>query len=457
MSFRGKLRLEVQPPPVPTSEIVQRWQRAGFEPAACRAALEAIIAEHSLPASYFDLSQIERGGFVATDELVFGFFANPRTYSLTISSRERSFGLETDESGLPDMFGVVRVVLDCDDFAAAREQLEGLDEEALAIIADAYAVASPPETWPAIGQPGVYRREHASLVIQTEQATLVTDPQGFVAAWTTDNGAYPGDPTPRPQARVLLTHTHDDHFSIPSILSWCDEDTPVVVPRVARPSLLAEDVAGLLRAGEQACESPAWHSRFREGDVEIEVLPFYGEQPTRVLPMRDRDARNWGNCYRFDLGDYSLAILVDSGVDPTGSMIEALGRSVAEHGPIDILMSCCVEFPEAVNPGLPEYCLMVPFAALRELAAQRASMTLGPRGIAEACAVTGARYFLPYAHGFAGLGRMPISLEGAMGEPELLAQIEDVLSARGATTRVVPWNPGDRMRWSEGEVVVDQI
>jgi hypothetical protein len=118
-------------------------------------------------------------------------------------------------------------------------------------------------------------------------------------------------------------------------------------------------------------------------------------------------------------------------------------------------MSCCLEFPEAVNPGLPTYMLVVPFAELRRLHRDRGSMTLGPSGIADACAAARARYFLPYAHGFSGLGLPPRSAEGGISEAESLRRIATALRKRDLQTRLIEWNPGDLMRWEHGAPYIE--
>ncbi len=103
-----------------------------------------------------------------------------------------------------------------------------------------------------------------------------------------------------------------------------------------------------------------------------------------------------------------------------------------------------------INLGLPEYFLTVPFARLREVHAEhqlgrKNSITSGLEGVAELCAVAGAKYFLPYAHGFEGL-RRPIEHQNAAyigSESRLMARLEIALSNQNTTTSVHRWNPGD--------------
>jgi hypothetical protein len=107
---------------------------------------------------------------------------------------------------------------------------------------------------------------------------------------------------------------------------------------------------------------------------------------------------------------------------------------------VDVVLSCALPFSEAINDGLPHYQLTLPFALLRDVFQQQrrgqgASITLGASGVAEVCRVARARYFLPYAHGFAGLGVAPPNEDEAMR----------LLSAEllGSSISVERWQPGD--------------
>jgi hypothetical protein len=64
--------------------------------------------------------------------------------------------------------------------------------------------------------------------------------------------------------------------------------------------------------------------------------------------------------------------------------------------------------------------------------------------------VSGARWFLPYAHGFSGLGRDPVSEEGRLSESAAVAAVRAALVSRGVGTQVIEWLPGDALRWRDG-------
>lgn len=447
---RLRTTLQPAPPPVPLVEIVQAWTEQRFAPAACRAELERLVQRYDVPRELFDPAAIDRGARPATDELLFGWYARPRPWRWIIMASSGAVIHEVPAELVPSIAELIRLAAQSasvDAFRADAVEL-GHDEEIIEQLAASASDGRAHGVWPAIDADGIYRREHASLAIAVGDTRIVTDPQALMWGWTTANGAYPEDGAPLGGARVLITHSHDDHWDLASTLHATAPDDAVVVPRVPAPSLLARDMAAELALAEQAVLAPAWHERLRIGDVDVEVLPFYGEQPTRDLPL-PHPARNWGNCYRFDAPGWSAAILVDSGRDAAGTMAQAIARSVAERGPIDLVLSCCYEFPEAINLGLPGYLLTLPFDDVRRYAQERGSMTSGPTGLAEICEAAQARWFAPYAHGFSGLGQSPRSNEGSMSESAIVAEVAGALSARGVATEIVAWTPGDRIEWRD--------
>lgn len=455
------LRTGLRPiaPRVSSRELLRVWQRADFEPDACAAAARQLIADGTIGPELIDPDRVRAGGVIATDDLLFGSMhdarALPWRWSFEQPDRLRAFEVSADE--VPAIAELIRQTSGAESVAEATAiARELVDDELAGLLATAFVHQADHGTWPAPSAPGIYRREHASLLVHSERGTVITDPQGAVNAWTTAGGAYPLDRIP-PRARVLITHSHSDHWDLPSILRWVDSEEAVETPRVPAPSLLCLDMAGCLDVAEQARVDHAWFEWARHDDLEVQVLPFYGEQPTRALPLPGA-LRNWGNCYRFELEGFSLAILVDSGVDAAGSMVEAIRRSVDQRGPIDVLMSCCYEFPEAINLGLPDYVLTVPFDELRtRWHGKRASMTNGPDGVAAACEAAGARFFLPYAHGFSGLGQPPMSEEGSGGERAATDAVRQAIAARELATAVIDWVPGDVMRWRDGRPYIERV
>lgn len=441
-----------EPPPVPASEILREFLALGFEPGPCRRKLQALITAKGLDPAWFDLDALEAGGCAAAPGLLFDAYRRERPWIWYMDSRTRKpFFRRIQPAEVAGVAEVLRLGTfgdDLDAFRSACKKILGgvlLDHLWPATFAEPRSGCHG--RWPAVAEPGIYRREHASLVLRSRRTTLVTDPQGYDHSWTTHGGRFPDELAPLAADAVVVTHSHGDHWHLPSVLRMlAAAQAPVVVPRVPRPSLLCPEVMAesARLTGQEVHELP-WWSSVEVGDFIIDALPFYGEQPRRGgAPMGD--LRNWGNCYRFTCPEFSVAILVDSGRDPMGNMVDVLERSAAQRGPIDVVLSCCFEFPEGWNPGLSHYCLTVPFAKLRQMylrPRKRGSMTLGPEGVAAACKAARARYFLPYAHGFRGLAVSPTSAEGGkQTEEDMLNAIR--LRLAGAATEVLSWLPGDR-------------
>jgi hypothetical protein len=153
-------------------------------------------------------------------------------------------------------------------------------------------------------------------------------------------------------------------------------------------------------------------------------------------------------------------VLVDSGQDPSGSVIDVLRESVARRGPVDFLFSTSFEFPEVIFDGLPQYFLTVPWGRVQSTWAKMkrresiSSITLGLPGIREACEVSGARFWAPYGQGFRGIGKEPYSAEARnASEAKAVQGLGRLLAERKLATHVVPWRPGDALIADAGRQV----
>jgi hypothetical protein len=304
---------------------------------------------------------------------------------------------------------------------------------------------------PRLRRPGIYRREHACLAIRSRTTTVLVDPIDLA-------GVSPEEPRPLPALSdpvqaVAITHGHEDHWHLPSALVAAGRpDVPVIVPRVPRANLLCvENFAGDLARCGQSTRAPGWHASIRIGDILVDVLPFYGEQPTRGAPGPAPELRSWGNCYRFNTEDFSCVVLADSGIDPLGSVVDVLAASRLQRGPVDVVLACQREFASPFFGGLATYWAALPYRRLRSLQAQLArgrlpSTTAGIPGLVEACRVAGAKVFLPYANGYQGPGRPISDIGWGQGEPSEEASSGKMNAAfrrRGMSTRALEWNPGD--------------
>jgi beta-lactamase family protein len=296
------------------------------------------------------------------------------------------------------------------------------------------------------------RREHASIEVTSPTGTRIVFDPIFRSAMLQCAAAVP--PPGRGIAAAFVTHSHSDHFNIATLDYLAADGTRIFVPSVPRPNMLAMDMRDGLELCGIAAASSAWGGQARVNDVNVEVLPFFGEQPSAQVATTDRDVRNWGNCYRVDTEDLSVLMLSDTGADPQGNMLQVISDSVSRIGPIDVVIGCLRDFYSPFEvAGLSSYYFALPVDGLRsdyDLYRRRSlqSTTLGMSGTARACAEARAKVFLPYAHGLTGygqpLGANPFGPGADVSEASACRALAAELDRIGCSTSVGAWNPGDR-------------
>ncbi|MGQ0594030.1 MAG: MBL fold metallo-hydrolase [Gammaproteobacteria bacterium] len=443
-------------PDVHYRTLLEGLVERGFSSAPCREFLEDSVAKDGPLGEYIAPRSATDGGGIATRELVSDYYERRRQWIWAAGSRERRviFRERVEPEDVPSIAEMIR----CASRAESKQQLISSAEELAELdlieaFCELYSEAHEARghgRWPDLRSPGIIRREHSSLAVRYLDTQVILDPQMSASGWTTNDCRYP-DGLPQDVAAILLTHGHADHWHLPSVLTAAREATvPVVVPDVPVLSILSEErLASSLACANQRTITATWNSTVQVGDFAVTAVPFYGEQPLRTERIVEAGVRNWGNCYRISCPAFSMLVLTDSGADPAGTMVDVVSEVTAREGPTDIVVANCFEFPEGINAGLPHYAFVLPFVMLQKLFSDaahgpRASITLGVDGLAEVCAAAQAKYFLPYSHGFEGIGQLPHSVGGARrGEKELLRQLEVALSLRAASTEVVPWVPGD--------------
>lgn len=440
---------------VPT--LLCEWLQREFEPKACQRAVDEAIADAASGASgsLLDRDAVTDGGLLATGPLLYP--SADRALRVHVGGgdpRPWSANLRFDEASAPEVGDLLRhLARDPEDVARRL----GLPEAVTSALAPDEPDCMP--TFARIDEPGIYRREHGSIVIRSETTSVLLDP---VSHWMPQGLRAPVDVDGALDA-IFITHGHADHFSVASILAVAPHaDTPVVVPPVPRPSLLApHDMLATLQLFGQAALAPAWGTSLDIGDIRVDVLPYYGEQPVCSGAGPPDDVRNWGSCYRFATPQMTAIALIDSGADPLGDMVDVVGTSREEHGPVDFVLSSLARFPSPFFLGLPHYYLSLPFDRLRELfelfvAGRLPSVTLGPEGVVDVCRAGQPRYYLPYGNGFEGLGT-PIQDVGMhTGEPpelDLVRWLAERFEHERIDTTALAWDPGDRVSLHSGRAV----
>ncbi|MEX1364812.1 MAG: MBL fold metallo-hydrolase [Nannocystaceae bacterium] len=440
---------------IPFATILYEWKRRDFQPAPCQQVLLELMARYDVPRSALDPDAVTTGGRVATEHLL---YPGPQPWRFLVEDVSRpvafragfDFDVEQAEAVgdyLLDLLASDGPSDDPDDPLGPEVQRE--------LFLPPGTSPSPAPAWSSGARPGIERREHASLVVRSETTAVLLDPICLASEKLPLLSTCPRARDDEHFDAILVTHHHADHWHLPSILHHATAGrTTVVVPAVPRVNLLCDErfSESIAAVGLEPIEAQ-WGQHLRIGDIEIDVLPFYGEQPTRDEAGVAPDLRSWGNSYRITTPTLSVIVIADAGTDPQGSMEEVFEASTRRHGPADFVASSARDLLCPFFGGLHHYWAALPFAELTRLWNQDGgrtipSTTAGVEGIARLCAIAGAQAYLPYANGFAGVGRPIHDVGWGLGEAAesaLLEALASRLSAQGTRTGIVPWVPGDTM------------
>ena len=150
---------------------------------------------------------------------------------------------------------------------------------------------------------------HACVLFQTPDTSVLFDP---LVRRDAGGSLQPADIAALDMDAICCTHSHWDHCNLQTLLAF-DKATPVIVPRVDRPTAFNPSLAEPLRrmGFTDVREVRPW-GPLTVGDVEIVPTPFHGEQdePGVVIDRFTFVARTSGltvyggaDCYRDSFGD----------------------------------------------------------------------------------------------------------------------------------------------------------
>ena len=389
--------------------------------------------------------------FREQNPLISLFFSNTKLANyLPTSGRE----IIRDRSILPEMHQLLFL---CGEGKYSYEEIKERVSDSMVNLLDrlikAWVVKEQPEsdsTYLRIKQPGVYRLQHAALLYRTDTTGLLVDPQLHsdygLSGSSTDisrvmlSGLVDG---------ILISHNHYDHWHCPTLMMF-PSDIPIFVPKVPRNTLTCEDMESRLKSlGFTQVIAVDWYSEgIWVGDIEVNVLPFYGEQPVneRYSQTKHPDLRNWGNTYLLRTEDYSSWFLIDSGNDPLGRTAEIAAHVREKFGGVDWILSNFQSLSyNSIGSDISSWGADIigtlmsnpQMLAVMDRAEGREISTLGALGVAEICQLAGAKACLPYAHSWAELGHF------AEKDESLIARVAQELKLLDCPTEVIPWRIGD--------------
>jgi hypothetical protein len=309
---------------------------------------------------------------------------------------------------------------------------------------------TPVEPGVPVNTPGIFRLQHATLLYRTKTTGILVDPHLH------SNYGIPELKTDIHRAHleglvdgILISHPHYDHWHYPTLMMFAPE-TPIFVPKVPRASIMCEDMAGRLKSlGFTNVIAVDWYSEpIRVGDIDIHVLPFYGEQP--LVPEFNQpkypELRNWGNTYLLNTEYYKSWFLIDAGQEPKSSMLEVAEHVKNQFGCIDFIISNFQPLSyNSIGIDLSSWGIDIvanllsnpQIFSVTNKAEGAYQALLGPQGVAEICAIVSAKACFPYADSWAEIG------QPGHHDQELIPQVEAELKKLGCSTEVIPWKIGD--------------
>lgn len=172
---------------------------------------------------------------------------------------------------------------------------------------------------------------HACILIEAAEATILLDPV-LSYRYETDISRYTFEDLPDRIDYVLITHNHQDHIMLETMLQLRHRIGTVVVPRSGGGKLQDPSLRLLLEAiGFSSVVELAEMQTIREGRVEITGLPFLGEHGDLDIPTK--------LAYHMRIGERTVLAAADScNIEP--ELYRHLHRALGDVDVLFLGMEC---------------------------------------------------------------------------------------------------------------------
>lgn len=242
---------------------------------------------------------------------------------------------------------------------------------------------SEPSAFSSGPRPRVMLLAHTSLLMQSERSAVITDPM-LSRLLGSPEEAF-GVLRTRIGA-ICCTHSHWDHCNFQTLL-WFDKRTPILIPRVRRPTAFNPPMAEPLRrlGFTDVREVDLW-TPVHIDDIEIVPVPFHGEQDE---PDAEIDH------YTYVLRTSGLSVYggVDSFRDTAGEMMPVLERVAQLYRPDVAFLPVSKMVYRYEWGGVNGFCRYLD----HDLLDRSFQYTAGPEDASGWAAALGARSVAPYA------------------------------------------------------------
>ena len=260
---------------------------------------------------------------------------------------------------------------------------------------------------------------HTSIMLQSGDTIVLTDPLFRVSL-----GIAPiaFDAMRLKLSAIFCTHSHWDHCDLATLLHF-DKRTPIVIPRVHRPTAFNPPMVQTLEwlGFSDIRQLDLWET-IKIGEIEMVAVPFHGEQD-------EPDAEIDHYTYVFRMPGLSVYGGVDAYRDTYGEMLPALDRVRREWAPDLAFLPISRMTYAWRHGGVNGFCRAVD----TDLLDQWFQYTAGTEQAIDWVRALGVRRVVPYAT----FNFSPFDV------PAQSKEFDEALTAAGMTDLLLPLRPFD--------------